>query len=315
MAFDTYWRSMYCDSLLDLAGYQKRSILKEFVSKDSKGGDAVFFDEISPNDAADVGAITALSADYRMDFETIGSPALADWLNIQTPHTDVTKQRTLCVPNKIEAGYTFRDIDEVAQGWGEESDVVRMLQQQIKVQEDTLILNSLYAATQTRGKDQANLSSVAFPSAQVVETTGTLDITDIMSVRQKFEENYVYDEPLYMAITPQMKTNLINTNGSTIQSKDFVDPKRYFETGELPDIYGVHLIVHPLVSSYAGGVGNGRAVCWTPSAIKYNQAKQLSVKMDEIPSQRFQIGLYLNEFVGTCRRDDKRVVRLDMASA
>lgn len=312
MAINTYWRSLYSDALLDLCGFQNRSLLKEYVSKESKGGDAVFFDEMSPSDDATVTTLSG-STHYRKDFESIVSPALSDWLAIQTPQTDITRQRTLCLPSEIAAGYTFRDKDEVAQGWSEESDVIRNIKRQIVKQEDTIILNALFASTQQRGKDQASLTAVSFPAGQTVSVSGTLTKEDINEVKKVFEDNYCYDEPIFMGITPKMKKDLIDNSGDKIHSKDFVDARNYFEKGELPDVYGVHLIVHPLISSYAGGFTNGRAVAWTPSAIKYNQSREMRVEMDQIPSQRFQVGLFMNEFVGACRRDDKRVVLLTLS--
>lgn len=312
MAFNEYWRSMYSDALLDLAGYQNRSLLKEFCSKDSKGGDAVFFDSMNPDDEATV-TVASTSDHYRKDFEAIATPDLDDWLAIQTPHTNVERSRTLCVPSEIAAGYVFRDKDAVMQGWGEESDVIRNIKKQIVKQEDTLVLNGLYAATQNRGKDTANLSAVAYPSSQVISASGTLNKEMINDVKTKFENQYVYDEPIFMAITPQMKNDLITNSGDKIHSTDFVDAKGYLENGTLPNVYGVHLVVHPLVSAYASTFANGRAMAWCPQAIKYNQSRELRVDMNQSSSQRFQVHLFMNEFAGVCRRDDLRTVQLTMA--
>lgn len=314
MAFDTYWRSMYSDALLDLAGNKYKSILKEFVSKDNKGGDAVWFDAMTQSDAAREVAM-ASATDYRKDFEAIATPDIDDFLALQTPHTEISKSRTLCTATRIDAGYTFRDMDEVAQGWKENSDVMRQLLGTVRTKEDKLIYDALFADTQNRGKDAASLSAVAFDTGQILDLSGTLVKEDINSVRQLFEENYVNTsiEPIFMAITPKMKADLITADIDYLQNKDFVDSRRYFETGELPNVLGVHLIVDPFLANYASTYANGRAVAWTMDAIKFNEFRGMAVEMDKAATQKFQSVLYMSEFLGACRRDDKRVVRINLA--
>lgn len=311
MADTDFYRSMYSDSMLDLAGFQKKSLLKELVSRDSKQGEAAWFDAISPDDEA---AATLLSAadGYRKDYEQIGAPTIADWVNIQTPHTEIAKERTLCLPTIIETGYTFKSPDAVAQGWKEDSDVMRQLNKRTVKQEDNLILASLFAATQARGKDQASLANVAFPAGQILSPTTTLTKEIINAVRTKFEQNYCDDEEIFLGITPEMKQNLIDTDVDHIHNSDFVTHKGYFEKGLLPDIFGVHLVVHQLITAYPGTTTNNQCVAWARDGIMYNSFRGKEVALDNAITQKNQSIFYCSEFAGACRRDDSRVVSVQM---
>ena len=62
MALDSHWKPMYAKAVKVLAGTQKKSMLKEFVSHETDAGEAVFFDTIGDADEANE---VLLSADDR----------------------------------------------------------------------------------------------------------------------------------------------------------------------------------------------------------------------------------------------------------
>ena len=84
MSLDGRWKVAYSDTIKELAGFQNRSLLKEFVEKDAKRGESALFDTIAPADEAEFNDMVN-DTKYRADFEDIGSPVLDDCLAIHPP--------------------------------------------------------------------------------------------------------------------------------------------------------------------------------------------------------------------------------------
>lgn len=309
MANNTHWKTMYGDIVERLAGYQKRSLLAALFGSANKKGDLVMFDSIEPDD--DVTS-TAMTSDdkHRMDYEDIAVPELQDWVDLHTPHMDVTKSRTVCSPYKNEFGHTFRDIDEVAENASDHSDVLSLGMSRMMRQTDVQILNALFASTQLRGKDQSALSAVAFPAAQQITniTDGIFDLQVVTTIKKMFEDQYVEDdERIICLLSPAAKKSFTDAN-PTIKSKDFIDRSSFFAEGKLPDIEGVSFLTHPLVSAYKGNYSDA-FVAFTMRAGKLNRFKSIETAMDQAINQRNQWILYICEMIGACRTDDKRVVQ------
>jgi len=251
----------------------------------------------------------ATDTNHRADFEAIGVPALADWLAIQTPHMDVELDKVLCSPYENIWAHTFRNIDEIAENANSESIKLKQGMKRIWRREDQWILDALSRPTEQRGKDPASAAAIAFPVAQQInEADGIFDTETISTIAKLFENNYKTDEKIYCIISPTAKKNLIDSSGGTIHSSDFVDGTRYFMNGDLPEIYGVHFIVHPLVSEYSATYPDA-FFAYCSSAICYNQFDPLQTKLDEDPSKKFNIVLQIREYIGACRIDDLGVVQ------
>lgn len=303
-----HYKLAYGDSIQRLAGHQDKTLLKQTVSMDAQTGKVALFDVIEPDDDADVTALASSTA-IRREYEEISSPTLADWVNIQTPYMDVTKNKVLCSPYEIIWAYTFAKEDEVGQNATEESEILHAGMQKIAKEEDKQVLDALSRATEQRGEDPASAVAVAFPANQQINvSSGTMDTSVFSSVLQKFEDNYVEGEPIYMIISPSAKKSLIDNSGGTIHSSDFVDRKGGFERGTLPDIYGIHVIVHPRVTDYSGTYDDA-FFAYCPTAIKYNQFDALTTQIDKAATQKFNTILQIQEYVGCCRMDDKKVVQ------
>lgn len=320
MALNTHYRVEYADAVRQLAGFQYQAKLPTLVDQDSKQGEAVFFDTMAPLDAATLELMTAGNR-YRKEYEAIGSPVLSDLENILTPHMEVTRDRTIVYPYRNEIGHTFRTPDEIAQNSNPTSRTLKNLMSRINVQRDNLVLTALNEMDVSRGKDQGSLSTDSLPAGQQLNITdGQMDKEVLNEVRSIFEDNYIEDEQICMIITPTMKKELIDNSGATIHSSDFVYANQLhnFEKGQLPEIYGITLIVHPLASSYNTSNSltwdSGVAHAFCKSGIVYNTFRGLETKIDELPSQRFQTGLYISEFVACKRLDDKKVLHVQMGT-
>jgi len=316
MALDQHWKDEYSDSVTYLAGQQFKNRLGERVEHESVKGINAWFDAYEPLDEASDDLVTDDSGKYRMEYEEAGATTFAAWYDLQTPHTQITKTRTQCPSRIIEAGYVFRKLDEVAENSSPQSKVLRTIMRQVVKKEDANILNVITANTAFRGRDLDSGAAVNFPTAQVLSITAGISAFDkdvVAQVAQKFEENFLDGERVFQVITPAMKSSLIINSGDTIQSSDFIDHgHHHMENYTLPEVYNVHMIVHPLMSAYStsilGSHAEGISVAFTMEWGYWNKAEALTTQIDQDPGQRFSFVLYICEFCNAVRVDDKRVV-------
>lgn len=307
MALDTHWKVMIDDAVQELAGEQKKSILESFVTRRSKGGEAAMFDAIGDADDADDDDISTV-ADFRENFDGITTPVLADLVNLLTSHKKIEKVRTYCGARRSKWDHWFRDVDEVAENASRHSAVLKAGVQKLAKNKDKYILNALFAATQSRGKNMADLAAVAFPAEQEMTVTGGVFKKEACSeILRRMEDNHVTD-PIFCAIDPLQKQQMIDNSGDKIGDKNFVTNAQLLTTGDLPDVYGVHFIVHPLVKTYKGA-NLGCFAAFTMDAIILNQFKAIVSKMDEAEAFDFQIIMLLREYLNACRVDDKKVIQ------
>lgn len=305
---ENHYKIMYSESLTDLSGHKSKSLLRETVRNENKKGEAVFFDAVSPEDDANETAFASLDG-YRKDYEDIGSPTLSDWTNIQTPHMEINRERTYLAPVQLEAAHWFRKKDNIALLSHEDSSVNKMLRKKIVRKRDKLVYDALFASSVSRGKDAANLSSVSFPAGQImadITAYANFDVDVFGQILEMLEDQYIEGERVFMAISPTLKRYLKENSRGEIHNQDFVS-KKHLETGDLPDIDGIHIICDPQVDSYAGAKDHA-FVAWTEEALVYNTFDPLEVEFGPVASQRFSKVLYLEEYTNAVRIDDNRVI-------
>lgn len=307
-AGDRHWKPVFDKVIRELAGYQTRSILKEFMQKDSKRGELALFDTIEPDDEAEFNLMSA-DTNFRQDFETIGTPVLDDWLALQTPHMNVGLDKVLLSPYENIWAHWFRNIDEIAENANTESIKLKQGMKRIFRRQDQWLLDALSRPAEQRGKDAASAVAVPFPvSQQINEADGIFDLETVSAINERFEENFLENEQKFCVISPAAKKSLIDSSNSTIKSTDFVDSTKYFMKGDLPEIYGIHMIVHPLVKEFSGSYDDA-FFAWCPQAIIYNQFDGLDTQMDKVASQKFNTVLQIREYIGACRVDDLAVIQ------
>ena len=313
MALNTHHKVMYADSCKELAG-QNKSLLKEFVDKDAKTGEAVFFDTIDVGDEAVQTALANIPEQYRAAFESSGK-TFADWLKMQTPHMNVELGRVMLAPEQLDFGHTFRSFDEMAQNGDPKSKKLRQAMRSIHRKEDAIILSALFAGSKMVGKDLGNLTAQAFPTSQILAVPdGVFNLATIISINEIYDNNFLTDQKKYCVISPKAKKSLINNSGDTITSKDFVDSGRYFSKGELPDVYGICFIVHPGVKDHIGTFDDAFVV-FTEESVVLNQFKALETNLGQAETQRFQYIFYMEELLNAVRIDDKTVVQGTLGTA
>lgn len=316
MALDQHWKDMYSQSMTQLAGSQFKNRLGQYVKLESEKGINVWFDSYAPLDAATDNLVTDSSGKYRMEYEEAGVATFAAWIALQTPHTQIAKSRTQCPLRIIEAGYTFRELDDVAENANPQSDVLKTIMRVIVAAEDANLLNVMTSTTAFRGRDLSSGATVNMPASQVLDVPGGIAAFDkdiVATISQKFEESYIDGERATMVITPAMKASLIINSGDVLQNADFIDyHHKHMQNYTLPDVYGVHMVTHPLMSSYSVSVlgthAEGIAVAFVADWGKWNKAQALTTKIDEAPTQRYSYILYINEFCNGVRIDDQRLI-------
>lgn len=315
MALATHYKVMYSDAVKDLAGFQRQSLLKALVEHESKKGEVVFLDAVSPEDEATLTAMSSLKS--RKTFEALdaGAQTLAEWIAIQTPHMEILRQRTLCYPFENIWSHWFRKEDEIAELADPQGKTLRQGNKRIVRKQDLIILNALFADVVSRGKDTAGAADVTFPVAQYVNVSdGVFDKEVCSEIKRIFEENYVGDERIICVISPTAKKELIDNSGDKIHSSDFVTPQGYFERGELPDVYGVHCLVHPQINEQATTQGWEDVFgAFSMEGLVYNQFEAMEAPVDQSIAHKNQYIAMMREFIGAARCDDKRVIqgRLD----
>jgi len=313
MGLSEFYKVMYSDAVQDLAGFQSKSLLKSLVMQESKQGEIVYLDGISPSDQSTRTAMSALKS--RKTYEEIGSPDLADWVAIQTPHMEVNKQRTVCLPYENLWSHWFRKEDEIAELSNPQGRTLRQGSKEIVRNQDYEILNAGFAASVQRGQDKSAVSAVDLPAGQYVNVTDGVFDKDVCSeIKKRYEENWVEDERIITVISPEAKKSLIDNSGDKIHSSDFVTRQGLFEKGELPDVYGVHCLVHPMISTFAAAMGwTDVFLTFTEYGLTYNQFEPLESPLDQSIAHKNQYIAMMREFIGAARVDDKRVLigRLD----
>lgn len=312
---DERWKSQYHKALTQLAGDQFKPRLVEYMRIASEAGDEAWFDSAAPLDFATDTVMSNAMGIWRKELP--GSPTTAQFQAIFTPHTEIDKNRTLCVPHLIEAGYYFRKTDKIGEVGSPENYTLREIMRRMARAKDIRILDSLTGLTAFRGKNQADGSNVNFPTTQVISITAGISAFDkdvLIQVQQLFQENYIQNEMIYMVVTPEGLALLAINSTDTIFSSRFTNNNdgKNFEQYVFPTIYGVDLIQHPLMSEYdtsiLGTHADGIFVAFTMEWGWLNEASPMEVAIDRAILQRNSPVLYIDNWCNGVRVDDKRVV-------
>lgn len=308
-------------TIQQLAGKPDRSILKALATPRKGEGVAFGVPSIDTGraayDNADLAAVQAGAANWspltnkytRRAYE--GEAALdkthANWQKLTTPFNDVARYNTLAFPREVEWGHQIHEEQELAELKDPTSDLYRQAMMTVFEDQDALVFAGLFGATMDRRRFAGTgANAVAFPAGQKLKTESVgakFGLPAISAIVERMDKNYIRGERIYIAINPTHKRHLMDA--STIHNKDFVRSREYFETGDLPDIYGCHLIPHPQVPL-------DYVVAWVQSGISYVTFKPLTSSSGVLPHQRFSTQLYVREYADCIRTDDKRVIWMEL---
>ena len=304
-----HYKAMYSDSVRELAGSPDRSLLKDFVSKESKKGSAVFIDSIGPDVPDGDAVVTALAnIKNRATYEREVEKTLAKRDAISTPHMEANKQRTLLTPKRNHWGHSFDRIEDLCEVTNPQARTIRQGMKRIWVKQDGVILDALSAATVLRGQDESGVSAVTFPAGQVLDDIACYGATPVYfsldtctAIKKLFEDQY-YSGKIVCVVSPKVKKEFIDHSRNQVHSMDFVDGPSYFREGKLPDINGIHFIPHPLC-------GDEEFYAWGPDGVCYNQFDPFEENLGIAPTECFSAIAYMREFIDAKRIDDLLVVQ------
>ncbi|MDP0495054.1 MAG: phage capsid protein [Verrucomicrobiota bacterium JB024] len=303
--------SMFSDTVRELAGAQDRSLLKELVGYEKVEGEIAYLPSIDDASSDEATVTDAKSTKTRKTYEAIETPALADWIGIQTPHMAVGKQKTTVTPKVIEWGHSFGKNEKVLDKLTSQDRVMRSGMKKIFKQEDLLIIGGMSAASVARVVGTANgttTSNVALPASQAFETAnvGYLSFADCTTIMKLLEDQYVTD-PVFCLMSPTDKKLFIDNN-EKINDTDFVNSHEYFHSGKLPDVYGIHFVSHPLVTP-------GTLHVWAKEAIIWADFQGLDPNIGPAPTQRFSAIAHMDELADVKRNDDLKYIKVTIKAS
>lgn len=319
-AVETHQKKMYIDGITELAGSQNRSLLKELVGFKKAGGRVCFMDGIAPDDEADLSDL--LDKKTRADYfrKEAGDQTLANLQLTMTPHHDVEKVRTHFKAKLLEWGHYFDEDEDITELTNSQSITMKQGYKRIVKKEDYLILAAGLAASVIRGRDDDDANSVetvAMPASQIVDDVTYNDVNlDLLDeIRKRFENNFVTGERIITVISPTFKQRLLKAHRKELTSRDFVDSTEYFKNGTLPDVAGLHLVVHPLITSLAPAGTIDSHLSFTEGGLFWGEWKALISDIERDPSHKMDYVAYTREKGNAYRHDDRRVVYGDIIAA
>lgn len=303
MATFEHYQHTFSNTVRDLAGGPMRSVLPEFVDKDNQMGKVVYLDSAGPGTDTSPSQLTTKKT--RKSYEADGSKTLAKWNQIHTPHNEISKLRTLSTPQLNEWGHTFDEDEDILEIVDPTNKTVRQGMRTIFKTRDQIILNGIKATSVARvnstSTDEVSPVTVNFPSGQRINTgqNDKILLKDISAAKAMFEDQYI-DEQIFCLVSPTTKKNIIDNNDN-IHDTDFVSRSGYFEKGDLPEIYGVNFISHPLVDE-------NKLYYFCKEAIVLNQYKAFMSTLEKVAHLRDGTQAYLREKINCKRVDDLKVV-------
>lgn len=293
----THYVQQFNAAVQQLAGGPDRSYLREAVGfKGNPTGETDWLDAIAPaNRAGRTRKVSDLTNRQTYDALASGDQTAENFiLHNFTPNDGVTKLRTPAQPNKIDVAHWFypeaKDFLELSDPT---SRTMKALMAGFWLKIDSMIILALLrTAVQRKSTANSTLHNVTIPASQVLPDTryANADVKLFSAVKKRFSKAYCGNQRIYFGMGPEMWEALVNNSGDKLNNKDYVDSARYFSTGELPTVYGVTPLVHPifedaetlealgLISPAEGELGTVAA--WTENGVTWDEWKGINSGME-----------------------------------
>lgn len=315
--------AQFKDAAKDLAGGPERSYLKQTFGFEKCEGRVSFIKGAFQANLGD-GAATAMSArTNRYTFDASASTSAAAFAAAVLTRNDTTTfQRTQIQAMEIDVGKWSDIADKEFLALSDlTSRELRNLMQQYFTKQDMRCINALFAATQTRvvgnAATESTTSSVAMPASQVLPdvSLASIDYKIFSAIKKRFMKQFVSGKTIYACFGPDTWEALVNNSGDKLLNKDYVDSAAHFMGGDLPKVFGVVPMVHPLFenSTVLGDLlangENGLISAWTEDGVCWGEYKGMETSMDiNMPAMKNQSVARVFEFANACRNDNLQVV-------
>jgi hypothetical protein len=253
ISFSKAWQQ-----LLSVA--ENRPILWDLCRKETPTSRVHFADSVGPrtdlNTVNSAGGESVASRKNRDSFDAIGSPTLANLLEIMTPNTKVNHSRSQVLALRHEDAKWSDDLEELEAKTDPKSMYMRQMVIKVNDSIDKMMLNAITAASVNRtdaANDGGTVAAVNLPSASQSSLTigvGAFNRQVFSRIRSKMGKNGVpINQPVYSLISWEDWEVLFNTETELLTSKDFHSPEAmYYETGRLPSIQNCQLLPHDRVA-------------------------------------------------------------------
>lgn len=309
MATFEHYKYTFSETVRELAGGPMRSLLPEFVDKDNKKGASALLDSAGPGPDKTTSLTTGKKT--RSTYEADGSKTLAKWVEIHTPHDEITQIRTFAYPYLNEWGHTFDEDEPLLEIVDPTNKKVNQGMRVIWKARDQHVINGIAAASvsrvQSTSTNEVTPETIAFPAGQEVDTDANdaVGLTDLTKVNKMFRDQYI-DQRVYCLVSPATEKLIIDGN-SDIHNTDFVDKSEYFMNGTLPAVYGISFICHPLIP-------DDKLYFFTKEAIVMNQFKPFKASISKVAEKREGTQAYMRETLDAVRVDDLQVVHMTITT-
>ncbi len=259
----------------------------------------------------------AVMVDYDMKgkkkrYDFIGTAELDQRLsrNAKTKYTDDTFYNRWVTASPFDRASLVDRDDIVALMQDPTSKIVETNVMAAKRTKDRIIISAFDAVSYT-GEDAT--TAVVFPTEQIVNiqtggggsNTG-LNLEKLMTARKILKKNEVNEEdPLFCLITPEQEMELLKT--TEIKSSDYNTVKALVQ-GEIDTYLGFKFIRSNMPVKDSSNIRS--LFAWTKSAMQLAVAKDIEIKVSELPEFNYDWQVWVNLFIGAVRLYDKLVVKL-----
>lgn len=251
---------------------------------------------------------TNFTGEYKM-FEKIGQAA--DWQE-RTQRNEtidvnlVNTNRRRMSKNTYHTNHAFDTIDELYGSLDVTSPMSKQMMYKANVKKDQIIFTAALAAA---AEGKAGATSVAFPSANIIDSSGTTGATfaKLKELRKKAKLNYVKDE-LYWFVTPYQMNELLSI--SELINADF-NSQRFLENGKVLRWWNINIVESDVLAIPLDSGGTyRRTVAMTKGAVVFGLTQDVNMRKYDLMPQNTGVMLYADMTAGACRVQDEGVYEI-----
>lgn len=321
----THYAQQFNSAVIALAGGPDRSFLKEAIGfKSGVKGETDWLDAISPTGTA--GAVTKVtSLTNRETYDKLASESQTAENFIAhnfTRNDSVNKFRTPIEPYEIDVSKWFAPQPaKFLELTDPTNRTLKALMSDFWYKIDQRIALALLKSSVTRkSTDNSTLHAITMPTGQILPdvTYKTADFKQFAAIKKRFQKAYVAGQPIIWGMGPDYWEALINNSGDKLLNKDYVSSAAPFDSGELPKVFGITPLVHPIFEDTAtlsalGLLAEGEVAltaAWTQNGVIWDEWEGVMTDMSgPNPFMKRQSVALIHTDAEAERIDDRLVVQ------
>ena len=235
----------------------------------------------------------------------------------ETPIADTSRtQRWITAGSHEVPADLLANEDQIRMAIKPESEYVATHAAAMNRKKDEVVLSCMFANARTGVQGGTN---TAFPSANTIAanvgTNAGLNIAKLKAVKTLASKKYIGDLPLFIAVTPEAKAQLLSEEKLT--STDY-QPDMPLKTFTLPNAMGLYFVefnlgdyaMFPDLEAYFGTASARNLPVWTPSAIQFGMWSEAATTIDKRPDKKNAWQIYTKGTFGASRRTENGVFKI-----